>query len=71
MLLTGNYRCIQEDAAQPIKDAVHSDLEASGDMYEWVAQLCRKLGADTADQVPFEKYAAAAMGLGKPSSVAR
>jgi ketopantoate reductase len=36
-----------------------------------VSALCRKLGAAPADQVPFEKYAAAASGLAKPSSAAR
>ena len=51
MLATGNYRCVQDDAARPIKEAVHSDLAASRAVYEWVAELCRKLGADTADQV--------------------
>ncbi|MDX1485600.1 MAG: hypothetical protein R3229_14090, partial [Alphaproteobacteria bacterium] len=71
MLLTGNYRCVQEDEARSIRDAVHSDLEASRAVYDWVAELCRKLGADPADQVPFEKYAKAAEGLIKPSSAAR
>ena len=32
---------------------------------------CRRLGADPADQVPFEKYAKAAESLLKPSSAAR
>jgi hypothetical protein len=36
-----------------------------------VATLCRGLGADDEDLVPFEKYAKAAEGLGKPSSAAR
>jgi hypothetical protein len=71
MLLTGNYRCVQADEMRPIKEAVHSDLAASKAVYEWVAALCRELGADPADQVPFEKYAAAANGLTKPSSAAR
>jgi hypothetical protein len=71
MLLTGNYRCVQETEARSIRDAVHSDLDASRAVYEWVAELCRKLGADPADQVPFEKYAKAAEGLVKPSSAAR
>ncbi len=71
MLLTGNYRCVQPDAARSIRDAVHSDLQESRAVYEWVAELCRKLGADPADQVPFEKYANAAKGLAKPSSAAR
>jgi hypothetical protein len=71
MLLTGNYRCVQANQMRPIKEAVHSDLAASRAVYEWVAALCRELGADPADQVPFEKYAAAANGLTKPSSAAR
>ena len=36
----------------------------------WVDELARKLGADAADQVPFEKYANADSLL-KPSSAAR
>jgi hypothetical protein len=71
MLLTGNYRCVQAEEMRPIKEAVHSDLEASRAIYEWVAALCRSMGADAADQVPFEKYARAAEGLSKPSSAAR
>jgi hypothetical protein len=71
MLLTGNYRCVQKDEARSIKEAVHTDIEQSRTMYEWVAELCRKMGADPKDQVPFEKYANAAMGLTKPSSAAR
>jgi hypothetical protein len=71
MLLTGNYRCVQEDEMRPIRDAVHADLEQSRAVYDWVKSLCVKLGADEADLVPFEKYAAAAKGLAKPSSAAR
>ncbi len=71
MLLTGNYRCIQKDSARSIRDAVHSDLEKSRAIYEWVSGLCRALGAAEVDQVPFEKYARAAEGLAKPSSAAR
>ena len=37
----------------------------------WVGDLCISLGADPKDLVPFEKYAAAANGLGSPSSAAR
>ncbi|MDP6708330.1 MAG: hypothetical protein QF893_18460 [Alphaproteobacteria bacterium] len=71
MLLTGNYRCVQKDEMRSIRDAVHSDLEASRSVYDWVAGLCRTMGAAAADQVPFEKYANAANGLAKPSSAAR
>jgi hypothetical protein len=71
MLLTGNYRCVQKDGMRAIKEAVHSDLAASRAVYDWVFQLCVKLGAAAEDLVPFEKYAAAANGLIRPSSAAR
>ena len=71
MLLTGNYQCVQRDGVRSIRDAVHGDIEASAGMYSWVDQLARALGADAADQVPFEKYANAATSLLKPSSAAR
>jgi hypothetical protein len=71
MLLAGNYRCVLKDTVQPIKDAVHNDLEASRAVYDWVVELCVKLGADKKDLVPFEKYANAALSLGSPSSAAR
>ena len=71
MLLTGNYRCILPGAPQAIRDAVHGDIAASEAIYTHVDAIARKLGADPADQVPFEKYANAAKGLLKPSSAAR
>ena len=71
MLLTGNYRCIQAEGMRPIKEAVLGDMAQSKDIYEWVAQLCEKMGASPDDLVPFEKYAAASDGLAKPSSAAR
>jgi hypothetical protein len=71
MLLTGNYRCVTKDGARSIKEAVHTNVEESRSVYDWVRELCVKLGADPADLVPFEKYAAAAQGLARPSSAAR
>jgi hypothetical protein len=71
MLLAGNYRCLQDHGIRSIRDAVHSDLEAARSVYEWVADLCVALGADRADLVPFDKYAAAAQSLQSPSSAAR
>ena len=71
MLLTGNYRCVTKDAAIDIKDAVHNDIEASRAVYNWVCGVCERLGASPNDLVPFEKYAAAARDLVRPSSAAR
>lgn len=71
MLLTGNYRCITDAAPISIHDAVHGDLDASRMIYTHVDAIAQRLGADQADQVPFEKYAKAAESLMKPSSAAR
>lgn len=71
MLLTGNYRCVQETGMRPIKDAVHDDIETSREIYRTVSDLVVRLGATQDSQVPFEKYAKAAEGLLKPSSAAR
>jgi hypothetical protein len=54
-----------------IRESVHSDMETSGKVYEFVKQVCGAMGADMNDLVPFEKYANAANGLAKPSSAAR
>jgi hypothetical protein len=71
MLIAGNYRCIRPGDMIPIREAVHGNVAKSREIYEWVATLCHRLGADAGDLVPFEKYAKAAEGLGKPSSAAR
>lgn len=71
MLLTGNYRCITLGEPRSIRDAVHEDLALSKSIYDHVDNIARRLGADPADQVPFEKYAKAAESLLKPSSAAR
>jgi len=71
MLLAGNYRCVTEDGMRTAQEAVHSDLETSRSVYNFVFDLCVKLGADPADLVPFEKYAAAAQSLVRPASAAR
>jgi hypothetical protein len=71
MLLTGNYRCITPREPQSIRDAVHGDIDLSQSIYGHVDAIARHLGADPADQVPFEKYAKAAESLLNPSSAAR
>ena len=71
MLIAGNYRCIRPQDMIPIREAVHGDVHLARDIYNWVAELCLSLGANAGDLVPFEKYAKAAEGLGKPSSAAR
>jgi hypothetical protein len=71
MLIAGNYRCVTKDGIRPIKDAVHTDIEASRAVYNWVIRVCTSLGASEKDMVPFEKYANAALSLLTPSSAAR
>ncbi len=71
MLLAGNYRCITPDGMRTAAEAVHSDPEASREVYNFVFDLCVKLGASPNDLVPYEKYAAAAKSLTRPASAAR
>lgn len=71
MLLAGNYRCVTEDGMRSAQEAVHSNLEESKDVYDFVFDLCVDLGASPDDLVPFDKYAAAAKSLSRPSSAAR
>jgi len=71
MLLSGNYRCITTDGMRTAQEAVHSDIETSRSVYNFVNDLCVKLGANPDDLVPFEKYAAAAQSLVRPASAAR
>jgi len=71
MLLAGNYRCVTKDGMRTAQEAVHSDLEAARAVYNFVFDLCVKLGARPDDLVPFEKYAAAAQSLTRPASAAR
>ena len=71
MLLAGNYRCITKDGMRTAQEAVHSDMETSRSVYNFVNDLCGKLGANPGDLVPFEKYAAAAQSLSRPASAAR
>ncbi|MBX9847265.1 MAG: hypothetical protein K2Z80_36250 [Xanthobacteraceae bacterium] len=71
MLLAGNYRCVTKDGMRTAQEAVHSDIETSRSVYNFVNDLVVKLGASPADLVPFEKYAAAAQSLSRPASAAR
>ena len=71
MLLAGNYRCITKDGMRTAQEAVHSDIETSRSVYNFVNELVVKLGAAPGDLVPFEKYAAAAQSLTRPASAAR
>ena len=71
MLCAGNYRCVTKDGMRTAQEAVHSDIETSRSVYNFVNDLCVKLGAKPEDLVPFEKYAAAAQSLTRPASAAR
>jgi len=71
MLLAGNYRCVTKDGMRTAQEAVWSDIETSRSVYNFVFDLCVKLGANPADLVPFDKYAAAAQSLTRPASAAR
>lgn len=71
MLLAGNYRCITADGMRTAQEAVHTDIAESKSVYDFVYDVCLRLGARDEDLVPFEKYAAAAKSLTRPASAAR
>jgi len=71
MLLAGNYRCVTKDGMRTAREAVYGDIETSRSVYNFVNDLCVRLGAKPEDMVPFEKYAAAAQSLTRPASAAR
>ncbi len=71
MLLAGNYRCITPTGMRTAQEAVHSVIQESKSIYDFVNDLCVTLGAARSDLVPFEKYAAAAQSLTRPASAAR
>ena len=71
MVMAGNYRCVTGGSPIAIRDAVLSDIDVSREIYSFVTSLVIRLGAAPDDLVPFDKYAAAAAQLTRPSSVAR
>jgi hypothetical protein len=71
MLMAGNYRCITQDGMRTAQEAVHTNLRESRSIYDFVVDVCVKLGASRDELVPFEKYAAAAESLSRPASAAR
>lgn len=71
MLITGNCRCLHPDGPRAIAQAVHDDLQQSREIYHEVVALIRALGTPEGEVVPFAAYASAAMGLTRPSSLAR
>ncbi len=72
MLLAGNYRCITKDGMRTAQEAVHTDIETSRSVYNFVNRPLRQARrGEPDDLVPFEKYAAAAQSLVRPASAAR
>lgn len=72
MLIAGNYRCVQRNTVPlTIRDAVHTELGDTREVYDWVGRVCQAVGAQADDLVPFDKYAHAALSLTSPSSAAR
>ena len=71
MLITGNYRCINNSELISIKDAVYNDINQSKKIYNEVQSLCLSLGATNNDLISFENYLKVAKKLTAPSSVSR
>lgn len=71
MLLTGNYRCIEARGVRSIAAAINDDGAMARRVYDWVTQVCKRLGADDGNLVAFDRYVSAASSLTAPSSAAR
>ena len=72
MLIAGNSRCLVNDGEpRSIREAVWSNLEDSRQIYTSINSLALKVGAAPDDLVSFDRYAAAAQNLIRPSSLAR
>src|SRR5207237_3949791 len=71
MLLAGNYRCVTKDGMRTAQEAVHSDIETSRSVYNFVFDLCVTLGPAPSALASVDKYAAAAQSLTRPASAAR
>ena len=71
MLITGNYRCINNNELISIRDAVYNDTNHSEKIYNEVQSLCLSLGAKKDDLISFESYLKVAKKLTAPSSVSR
>jgi len=71
MLITGNFRCMTDGDPRSIGEAVSRSEPESREIYNWVLQVCRAVGAEEPTLVPFDRYLTAAVGLSLPSSLAR
>ena len=71
MIITGNYRCLENKKLRSINEAVNEDLEYSKKIYNDVYNLCKKMGANDKDLIKFETYLKASKSLNAPSSVSR
>lgn len=69
--IAGGYRCITDDGIRCARETVLADIATSQSVYEFVAQVCLRLGSRSQDITPFDEYAAAAEGLSRPDSPAR
>jgi len=71
MLITGNYRCLENNKLISIHDAVNNDVKLSEKIYNEVQEICKSLGASNNELINFENYLKATRKLNAPSSVAR
>lgn len=71
MLITGNYRCIENFKLRSIYESVTQDIELSKKIYNQVVFLMKYYGAGRESIIPFKSYLKVANRLDAPSSVAR
>ena len=71
MLMTGNYRCLDNFKLKSIYEAVYQDIKLSEIIYNQVIEMMKKLGAERGAIIPFKSYLKASVKLDAPSSVCR
>ena len=71
MLITGNYRCLENYQLRSINEAVRYDIKISEKIYNQVVDIMKKSGAGRESIIPFKAYLNASINLDAPSSVCR
>ena len=71
MLMTGNYRCLNNFKLKSIYESVHLNTNLSEKIYNQIIEIMKKLGAGREAIIPFKLYLRASVKLDAPSSVCR
>jgi hypothetical protein len=71
MLLAGNYRCVTRDGMRTAKEAVHSDIERSRSVYNFVVEAARETRRQAGRYGAIRQVCRRRQSLTRPASAAR